>query len=139
MKGYELVEAPPSVDEYLALRAAVGWQPLPRKAIELGLANSLYAVIVRLEGAAVGCGRVIGDSGMYYYLQDVAVHPAHQGRGLGARIMEALMAYVQTHAAEGVFVGLMSAWGTAPFYARYGFTVRQPERPGMEQRARCQG
>ena len=139
MADYRLVEGSPSADEYMALRAAVGWQPLSRKAIEIGLANSLYAVTIRLDGVAVGCGRVIGDSGIYYYLQDVAVLPAHQGNGLGARIMGALMDYVRSHAAEGAFVGLMSAWYTSAFYERYGFSVRQPERPGMEQRARGKG
>jgi ribosomal protein S18 acetylase RimI-like enzyme len=139
MTDYRLVETPPTADEYAALRAAVGWQPLPREAIEIGIANSLYAVTIRLDGAAVGCGRVIGDSGIYYYLQDVAVHPDHQGNGLGARITDALMAYLRAHAAEGAFVGLMAAWHAAPFYERYGFTIRQPERPGMEQRARGQG
>lgn len=35
-------------------------------------------------------GRIIGDGGTAFQIVDVCVHPAHQGRGLGKRIMAAL-------------------------------------------------
>ena len=34
-------------------------------------------------------GRVIGDGGLFFQVVDIAVEPAHQGRGLGKAIVAA--------------------------------------------------
>jgi GNAT superfamily N-acetyltransferase len=83
------------------------------------------------HGDIIGCGRVVGDGGVYFYVQDVMVLPAYQRQGLGRRIMDAIMAYISAHAGSNSFIGLMAANGVAPFYYRYGFTERPPNRPGM--------
>ena len=93
----------------------------------------MYAVCVMHDGVIVGCGRVVGDAGIYLYIQDVIVLPPHQRQGLGRRIMDAIMGYVARQARTNTFVGLMAAEGVAPFYVSYGFTERPPKRPGMFQ------
>lgn len=76
-------------------------------------------------------GRVVGDGGMYFYVQDVMVMPEFQGRGIGAAVMDAIMRYLEGATAGGAFVGLMAAEGSERFFQRYGFRRRPDDRPGM--------
>ena len=66
-----LVERVPTFDEYQNLRKAVGWWDVETKATGIGLHNSLFSVCVIFENEVVGCGRVIGDGGIYFYIQYV--------------------------------------------------------------------
>ena len=128
---YRLIEMLPSISDYHRLRAAVGWSELSPEAMEKGLESSLYSVCVCGGEEVVGCGRVVGDGAVYFYVQDVIVLPEHQGRGLGARIMGRIMAYLDGHAHRNSFIALMAAKGAGGFYEQYGFARRPPDRPGM--------
>jgi hypothetical protein len=44
-----------------------------------GLTHALFTVCALYEGNVIGCGRVIGDGGLYFYLQDIMVLPAFLG------------------------------------------------------------
>ncbi|HVP13447.1 MAG TPA: GNAT family N-acetyltransferase [Phycisphaerae bacterium] len=129
--GFEIVERAPTVEEYQMLRREVGWPEVETAVVGRGLAASLYSVCLLHDGEVVGCGRVVGDGGIYLYIQDIIVLPAYQRQGWGRRIMEAMMAYVASKAGRNTFVGLNAAEGVAPFYYRYGFAERPPGRPGM--------
>ena len=131
MVDIRLAERDALPEEYAALRRAVGWNEIGEHGLRTGLANSLYSVVLERDGEAIGCGRVVGDGGIYFYLQDVIVLPEFQGNGLGARIMDALQAYLDRVAGPGAFIGLMAADGVERFYERYGFERRPPGRPGM--------
>jgi GNAT superfamily N-acetyltransferase len=119
------------VDEYLALREAVGWGRPDEQMTARGLANALFTVCLLHQEQVIGCGRVIGDGGLYFYLQDIIVLPAFQGKGLGKRLMLAILAYLEKQAPPEAFVGLMAAKDVSPFYAQFGFVARPPDRPGM--------
>lgn len=128
---FEFIDRVPTVSEYLKLRESVGWHALPSKAVEIGLARSLYSVCIKLREESVGCGRIVGDAGIYFYVQDVIVRPQYQQRGLGTRIMEKLMGYVGAKAQSGAFIGLMTAPGLEGFYGRFGFSCFPADSPGM--------
>lgn len=121
----------PSLEEYKVLCEAVGWgEVINFAAAPASLQRSLYGVVM-LDGCrTVGMGRIVGDGAMYYYIQDVAVHPAYQGMGIGRRMLDSLMEWLHTHAPERAFVGLFAAEGREPFYAHYGF-MRHPSLTGM--------
>jgi ribosomal protein S18 acetylase RimI-like enzyme len=127
----ELIEGLPSPGDYLSLREAVGWSTFGEDAARAGLERSLFGCVLIHDGRAVGCGRVVGDGAMYFYIQDVIVLPELRGRGHGRRIMDAVMAYLDANAPLGAFVGLMAADGVAGFYERYGFAERPAGLPGM--------
>jgi len=129
--GYQLVERDPTVAEYQRLRRAVGWSEMTEEGLAVGLPRALFSVVLELDGEAIGCGRVVGDGGLYFYVQDVIVLTEHRGRGLGRLIMDAVMGYLEETAKPGAFVGLMAAKDVAPFYERFGFAVRPERQPGM--------
>lgn len=128
---FVLQERSPTVAEYRRLRDAVGWGAVAEEGLAAGLASALYSCVVLQEGDVVACGRVIGDGGVYFYVQDVIVLPELHGRGLGAMVMDAVMAYLGRGAQPGAFVGLMAASNVEGFYERYGFRRRPDDRPGM--------
>lgn len=131
MAEYLLVQRLPTVEEYQQLREAVGWRNMDKESTEIGLRNSLFSICVIDQERIIGYGRVIGDGSLYFYLQDIIVLPEFQGQGIGQRIMDSIMNYLNSHAKTNASIGLMAAKGAAGFYEKYGFRQRPPERPGM--------
>lgn len=130
---YRIVERVPTLQEYRHLCTAVGWQAVVSfEAAKTALPNSLYGAVAMHGDQVVGMGRVVGDGAIFYYIQDVAVHPEHQGRGVGKRLLEQLVRYIRHTAPEKSFVGLFAAKGTQPFYEQFGFRA-WPEMTGMFQ------
>jgi ribosomal protein S18 acetylase RimI-like enzyme len=129
--GYRFEQALPTVSDYNRLRVVVGWSEQSPEAVAEGLPRSLYSLCVYRDQELVGYGRIVGDGGVYFYIQDIIVLPEHQGQGLGHEIMSGVMAYLAERAYPGSFIGLMAAKGVTGFYERYGFAERPPGRPGM--------
>ena len=129
--AYDLVLAPPSVEEYMALRLAAGLSPKTEEAARLGLARTLHGVTIRAGAEAVGMGRIIGDGGCFFDVVDIAVLPAHQRRGLGRRIMTSLMAYVRAHAPKSAYVTLLADAPGRKLYEEFGFVATAPGSIGM--------
>ena len=127
----QLVERRPTVAEYQMLRAAVAWPEVDERQVERGLSGDLYAVCAERNGDTIGCARLVGDGGIYIYIQDVIVLPDYQGLGVGRRLMDRIMGQIDRLAGRNTFVALMAAEGVVPFYQRYGFAARSADRPGM--------
>lgn len=121
----------PSVAEYFSLRELVGWWPVDENAAEKALGNSVFSAVAVMEGSVIGMGRIAGDGGLYYYIQDLMVHPSFQGNGVGKALMEELMAFIYSHTKPGAFIGLMAAKGLEAYYQSFGFRSRDNEAPGM--------
>jgi GNAT superfamily N-acetyltransferase len=130
VQSWSIVEQLPSAADYNRLRSHVGWSTYGEDVIAESLPHSLYCVCAVVDGQVVGMARVIGDGGMVYYVQDVIVMPPYQRRGIGAQMMDRVMAYIRAHASHNTIVGLMAAHGKEAFYTRYGFTVRPTEQLG---------
>ncbi|MCA0753773.1 GNAT family N-acetyltransferase [Paenibacillus sp. N4] len=119
---YNVQARMPVVTEYLKLCTAVGWKDFMNfDAAEQSLKSSLYGVVVEYKDEIVGMGRVVGDGHIYFYIQDIAVMPEHQNKGIGKLIMAAITDYIKEHAPEKAFVGLFSAQGKESFYNQFGF------------------
>ncbi|MBI2262470.1 MAG: GNAT family N-acetyltransferase [Caulobacterales bacterium] len=130
--GYQLKAETPSDEEYLRLRMAAGLSRKSPEGAAIGLANSWHAVVVRRDGQAVGMGRVIGDGGLFFMVVDIAVEPAHQGRGLGKAIMAALVERLREAAPSRAHVALIADGEAHRLYAQYGFTLTAPGGVGMQ-------
>ena len=126
----ELSNLPLAAGEFVDLRATCGWGTVDPAIAERALAAGLFAVVARDGSRLAGFGRVVGDGVLYFYVQDVIVHPDFRGQGVGRLIVEALLAEVLKRAPIGATVGLMAARGKEGFYEKFGFTRRPTERLG---------
>jgi GNAT superfamily N-acetyltransferase len=114
----------PPAQDYNRLRRDAGWPQMDPDTAACCLPESQYLVCAFDGDEMVGTGRVVGDGGLCFYIQDVIVLKSHQGLGIGAGLMERIMAFIAGRAVKDTYVGLMSAVGKEAFYERYGFTVR---------------
>lgn len=128
---YELVEETPAIDDYRRLRSVSGLSPKSLEAARIALPNTLYAVVVRHEGRAIGMGRVVGDGGCHMQVVDMAVEPAHQGKGIGKAIFAALEAWLKRTAPDTAYVSLIADGDAKHLYAKFGFEPVMPASIGM--------
>src|SRR5262245_1595057 len=127
MHGYDLLDGPPTLADYLSLRELAGLTPKTEIQAEAAILGSWYAVHVRdATGATVGMGRVIGDGGWYFHVVDMAVLPEHQRRGIGGAILTALLARIRVAAPPGPYVSLLADEPGRELYARHGFVPTAP-------------
>jgi ribosomal protein S18 acetylase RimI-like enzyme len=128
---YELRMQPPCLEDYLRLRALTGLSPKTPEAARLGLAGTYFGVTVLRNGTPVGMGRAIGDGGCFFQIVDIAVLPEHQGRGLGKRIMETLVAHLRLNAPSSAYVSLLADGKAQDLYRQFGFKLSAPASVGM--------
>jgi GNAT superfamily N-acetyltransferase len=79
--------------------------------------NSMFVRFVDAEGRLVGAGRALADGLDCAYIADVAVHPDHQGSGLGQAVIRRLLDAASSHRK----IILYANPGTEGFSRRLGF------------------
>ena len=85
--------------------------------LKLVFTNSMFRAFVHDAGVLVGAGRVLADGRDCAYLCDIAVHPSHQGHGLGKEIVDRLVRLSASHRK----IILYAAPGKEGLYKRFGF------------------
>ncbi|MEH6944332.1 GNAT family N-acetyltransferase [Bacillus sp. JJ722] len=130
-KQYEIIERSPTVLEHKTLWEAVGWGKVNIEMTEQSIANSVYCVVAISDGNVIGMGRIVGDGAMYYYIQDVAVLPEYQSKGIGKKIIDKLLNYINVNCSGAGFVGLFASHGKDKFYEKLGFKDHSPGMTGM--------
>lgn len=121
----------PSAENYCSLRASVGWDATSVAQANTALKNSLFHITITENNTLVAMGRVIGDGTLFFYIQDVVVHPKLQGKGLGNIIMVHIEQYLAEHACVGATIGLFAAKGKESFYKTYGYKERNGKSLGL--------
>ncbi len=111
--------------ETIALYRANEWSSAekPDKLIA-ALRNSHTLVTARIAAKLVGIGNAISDGHLVVYYPHMLVHPFHQGKGIGRKMMEALQSiycglHQQMLTADGDAVNFYKALG----FERAGKTV----------------
>lgn len=98
---------------------------IPLEVVERSIEGSLCFVVLH-EGGQVGFARVITDGATFAYLADVFIDPAHRGKGLSKRLMEAIMEHPSLQGLRRFLLATRDAHG---LYGQYGFTpLTAPER-----------
>ncbi|MEM6792812.1 MAG: GNAT family N-acetyltransferase [Acidobacteriota bacterium] len=122
-----------TVAAYQKLRAEAGWHELEPARARAALERSIFTTTARVGEEVVGCGRIVGDGQIYFYIQDVLVTPNLRGRGVGSALMGRLMNFLEGAAPRrsGAFFGLMIAPGLEDFYAKFGFEPLAVDSPFM--------
>lgn len=121
----------PGNDEYRGLRTAAGLSLMTAEGATTGLPASWSSVCVRHAGELIGMGRVVGDGGLFLFVVDIAVTPAWQGKGLGRRIMRALVDDIRARAPSRTMIGLFADGTAHELYAKFGFKRAAPDAHGM--------
>lgn len=81
------------------------------------LRNSDALVTARISGKLVGLANAISDGYLVVYYPHMLVHPAHQGKGIGRKLMEAMQTKYSSFHQQ-----MLTADGEAvDFYKRLGF------------------
>lgn len=128
MKDIIITERKPLVEEYIQLRNSIGWKILQYDKIKKGLDNSIYCVCVEEQGKLIGFGRIIGDGGTVFYIQDIMVEPSYQKQNIGTLIMEKLMGYIDDNCTDDAIIGLIAISKLDKFYEKFGFAYNQDNR-----------
>lgn len=122
-------------EEYIALRLSVGWKVFDERQTRTCINGGLHSIVAKENGQAVAMGRLLGD-GMYFMIVDVVVRPEYQGMGVGSRIINMLLEYVEDHTPAGgrSSVQLITEKGKEDFYTKLGFKVIPNEHCGSGMR-----
>ena len=110
---------------------AAGLSPKSAEATEAGLPNTIFAVVILHAVQIVGMGRIVGDSDLFYQILDIAIHPEHQGRGLGKAVVGALVNHLRRTAPRGAFVSLIADGEAHRLYVQFGSRTTAPASVGM--------
>ncbi|MDN0083686.1 GNAT family N-acetyltransferase [Crenobacter sp. SG2305] len=106
--------------DWAALSALYRATPMGEKAeadLATAFGNSRYCCFVYDDGRLIGVGRALADGIDCSYICDVAVHPSHQGAGIGKDIVARLVELSRGHKK----IILYAVPGTEPFYRKLGF------------------
>jgi ribosomal protein S18 acetylase RimI-like enzyme len=110
----------PTVAEFGDLFDSVGWPRYEDASTAAALGGSLGGTVALMNGDVIAMGRVVGDGGKFFYIQDVIVRPEYQGRGVGRRIVCRLMSAIEAMAPDSAFVGVFATPEAIPLYRKLG-------------------
>lgn len=119
--GYELSDDPQrlDVDATWAYLTGSYWSPgVSRELVERAVAGSLCLGLYAPGGEQVGFARAVTDSATFAWIADVYVLEDHRGRGLGAWLVESLLAHPRLQGLRQVILATSDAHG---LYERFGF------------------
>lgn len=114
----DLVHGFLSCESYWAMGIA---RETVERAIDGSIPFGLYE-----NGLQVGFARAVTDGATFAWIADLFVVGSHRRRGLGLRLLEAVLDHPEIRGARNVLLATADAHG---LYARYGFTpLAQPDR-----------
>ena len=95
------------------------WSPgVPREVVARSIESSLNFGLYTDAGQQVGFTRVVTDHATFAWIADVFVLPEHRGRGLGVRLMEAVLSHPDL---KGLRRHLLATADAHGLYERFGF------------------
>jgi GNAT superfamily N-acetyltransferase len=98
-------------------------QKVPLAVVQRAIARSLCFGLYQAE-QQIGFARVVTDAATFAYLADVFVLSSHRGRGLGRRLMAAVLAHPDL---QGLRRFMLATRDAHELYRQFGFTA--PSRP----------
>ena len=106
------------VDRVHAWLSGSYWAPgIPKAIVQRSIDGSIVFGAF-LDGKQVGFARVVTDCATFAWLADVWVEESHRGRGIGHRIMEAVVAHPDLQTLRRFLLATRDAHA---LYAQYGF------------------
>jgi len=127
-----------SAEEFILLWETVWGQGPTLEQTKLAMEHTLFRVSVFDDDRIIGMARMIGDLGLNYYIKDVVVIPAYQGRGIGRLLINELLKFVNDNGIRdtGIFVELCAMPDKMPFYEKLRFDTNEAQRLKMMYQVR---
>ena len=127
-----------SAEEFILLWETVWGQGPTLEQTKLAMEHTLFRVSVFDDDRIIVMARMIGDLGLNYYIKDVVVIPAYQGRGIGRLLINELLKFVNDNGIRGtgIFVELCAMPDKMPFYEKLGFDTNEAQRLKMMYQVR---
>ena len=127
-----------SAEEFILLWETVWGQGPTLEQTKLAMEHTLFRVSVFDDDRIIGMARMIGDLGLNYYIKDVVVIPAYQGRGIGRLLINELLKFVNDNGIRGtgIFVELCAMPDKMQFYEKLGFDTNEAQRLKMMYQVR---
>jgi len=120
-------------DELCALYRAAPLGNKSPEGLKTAFSNSMFKCFVYDSGRLIGVGRALADGVDCSYICDVAVHPSHQGLGIGKDIVAKLVDRSSRHKK----IILYAVPGKEPFYRKLGFKRMTTAMAIFENQARA--
>ena len=138
MSEYTIKHNELSAEEFISLWETV-WGPGPSlEQTKLAMEHTLFRVSVLDGDKIIAMARMICDMGLDYYIKDVIVSPEYQGKGIGRKLINELLKFVNDNgiSGTGVFVELCAMPDKMPFYQKFGFDANEAQRLKMIYRVK---
>lgn len=122
-----------TAEEFISLWESV-WDGAPSlEQTKLAMQNTIFRVSVYDGEKVIAMARMIGDMGLCYYIKDVVVRPEYQGKGLGKKLINELLDFLNNNGIKGtdIFVELAALPDKMPFYEKLGFSANEAQRLKM--------
>ena len=131
--GLIFKEELPAIEDYWDLFQTTGWNEKYEFSIDelsKAIKNSWYSISLYDSGKLIGFGRVIADGVNHALIVDLIIHPKHQRRGLGSKLLDKLVMRCKENNIRDI--QLFAARNKYGFYEKFGFEKRPENAPGMQ-------
>ncbi len=109
-------------DEFNVLCRSVGWSEARAEHFDTAISHSFACVYASIDGQIAGFCRLVGDVGLYLYVQDLVVHQLYQKRGIGTALIKELHMLVDEIPMSRHRITLVADQSLLGFYERIGYT-----------------
>lgn len=122
----KFIEKKPTAEEFNYLTNSVGWGKRKNYIVEQALKNTIYSICAYDDEQIIGYGRIIGDTAIFLYIQDIMVVPEYQNKKIGTGIMQNVLKQIEKYKKESpeIRVYLGASKGKEDFYKKFGFVTR---------------
>lgn len=110
--------APTSAKQIADLREAVGWNRM-EGCYKNELMTSYFHISVYDGVKLIGYIDTVSNGVTDAYIQDLMVHPVHQGKGIGTELMNRTIAYLKER--KIYMISVVFEEKLLPFYKCFGF------------------
>lgn len=110
--------------DYIEVRDTAGFMYYNKSYHKESIKNSLYTCMVYKDNKPAAIARLVGDNTVTFFIKDVVVKPEYKGLGLGKKVLNELMSYIDKHAAPNAYIALMASKESESFYKKFGFIKR---------------
>ena len=101
--------------------------------LQVSFGNSRFKCFVYTQGVLIGVGRALADGIDCSYICDLAVHPDHQGTGIGLELVNRLVEMSRGHRK----IILYAVPGKEGFYRKAGFCRMRTAMAIFQDQARA--